>query len=203
MLSSQSEKEAEALENSEETIENIVAYLKAEDKEQGATYSAIGGEILNEDQHCERIKSYLCQIDKAQYLLKSSQNKRKKHGKVQDRPQLHIQQLGKLRKLLEHLLVLYELSMDDNILQSIVDRMDFTTETESAIQKNVLKVKDLLNELEKHNKEIRRLAKELKIAKKMVEQQGEGDDPWAPVMKQITTKIEKIVKDRQVLYEML
>lgn len=73
--------------------------------------------------------------------------------------------------------------MDDNILQSIVDRMDFTTETESAIQKNVLKVKDLLNELEKHNKEIRRLAKELKIAKKMVEQQGEGDDPWAPVMK--------------------
>lgn len=33
MLSSQSEKEAEALENSEETIENIVAYLKAEDKE--------------------------------------------------------------------------------------------------------------------------------------------------------------------------
>lgn len=44
------------------------------------------------------------------------------------------------RKFLEWLLTLFESSMDENILQNIVDKMDFKQEDEVKIQKNVGKV---------------------------------------------------------------
>lgn len=82
----------------------------------------MGGDVLDEDEHANKVKSMLAHLDKAQWLLLWSGGDKGEQGNL---VQLY-------RTFLEQLLLMFEESMDENVLQTIIDKMDFNADGDLA-----------------------------------------------------------------------
>ena len=164
LLTQKVQKEQEALRSSSQVIAQITKYLTEEKPNgEGAIWSTMGFEIMNEDEQCEQIKMQLVSLDRAQYLLKHSLNKGKGE---QSEGNTSMRQLEFLRKCLEWMLQVFEGSMDEKILESILDKMDYNQTAPESITKNISKVNELLAEVEKYNKQLKKITKSIQLRDK-------------------------------------
>jgi hypothetical protein len=169
----------------------ITGYLLDERPSESGVYSGMGAEVLNEDRQLGVIMQFLADVDRAELMLKRTSGLENSGAELA--------RLSKLRGFLEFLLPILEGSFDDELLQGIMDSMNCKQEGQKRqeVTANAAKVNDLLTTTEKYNKSLKLILLQAQAKEKVKEEGSVEADP------QIYGKINKIAKERLVLYEVI
>lgn len=173
LLNSYQNLRKEKLQKAEETLQvKSVIFEQLNDYFEGRVSGETGFEVRNEDAECEEVKDNIVKIEKMQFMM---------HNYLASPNAAELEELARHKANLEWLLQVFEGSMDEQIFEKFIQKLNFEVQD---WREQAGRVRELIKELTRYVGVLKAITRSSNISR-------------------IHQKVFKLVKNRTQLYEII